>query len=218
MTAAAWMWSASARRRSPTAWPPRPAIAAMSEQQILQFIFRAGFSTAEKVTSVSGRGVGMDVVRTNIERIGGTIELNSVAGRGTTFLIKIPLTLAIVSALIVEAAGQRFAIPQLNVIELVRRVRPLGGAHRNHQHLAGAAAARPAAAAGVAARRCWAWAEATARRTASSSWPRSAPSPSASSWTGCSTPRKSWSSRWRRSCAAPASMSATPSWATAASS
>jgi two-component system chemotaxis sensor kinase CheA len=94
-------------------------IATMSEQQILQFIFRAGFSTAEKVTSVSGRGVGMDVVRTNIERIGGTIELSSVAGRGTTFLIKIPLTLAIVSALIVEAAGQRFAIPQLNVIELV---------------------------------------------------------------------------------------------------
>jgi len=71
------------------------------------------------VTSVSGRGVGMDVVRTNIERIGGTIELNSVAGRGTTFLIKIPLTLAIVSALIVEVSGQRFAIPQLNVTELV---------------------------------------------------------------------------------------------------
>jgi len=95
-------------------------IAGMSEQQILQFIFRAGFSTAEKVTSVSGRGVGMDVVRTNVERIGGTIEMNSVAGRGTTFLIKIPLTLAIVSALIVETAGQRFAVPQVNVIELVR--------------------------------------------------------------------------------------------------
>jgi len=95
------------------------AIAGMSEQQILQFIFRPGFSTAEKVTSVSGRGVGMDVVRTNIERIGGTIELSSVAGKGTTFLIKIPLTLAIVSALIVEANGQRFAIPQLNVVELV---------------------------------------------------------------------------------------------------
>ena len=94
-------------------------IAGLSEQQILQFIFRPGFSTAEKVTSVSGRGVGMDVVRTNIERIGGTIELSSVAGKGTTFLIKIPLTLAIVSALIVEAASQRFAIPQLNVVELV---------------------------------------------------------------------------------------------------
>jgi two-component system chemotaxis sensor kinase CheA len=95
------------------------AIAGLSEQQILQFIFRPGFSTAEKVTSVSGRGVGMDVVRTNIERIGGTIELTSVAGKGTTFLIKIPLTLAIVSALIVEAGSQRFAIPQLNVVELV---------------------------------------------------------------------------------------------------
>jgi two-component system chemotaxis sensor kinase CheA len=95
-------------------------LAAMSEQQIMQFIFRAGFSTAEKVTSVSGRGVGMDVVRTNIERIGGNIEMNSVLGKGTVFLIKIPLTLAIVSALIVEAAGERFAIPQINVIELVR--------------------------------------------------------------------------------------------------
>jgi len=92
----------------------------MPEQQILQFIFKAGFSTAETVTSVSGRGVGMDVVRTNIERIGGTIELKSVAGRGTTFMIKIPLTLAIVSALVVECAKERFAIPQLNVLELVR--------------------------------------------------------------------------------------------------
>ncbi|HEX4303433.1 MAG TPA: chemotaxis protein CheW [Rhizomicrobium sp.] len=94
-------------------------LASLSEQQILQFIFRPGFSTAEKVTSVSGRGVGMDVVRTNIERIGGMIEMTSVAGQGSTFLIKIPLTLAIVSALIVEAASQRFAIPQINVIELV---------------------------------------------------------------------------------------------------
>ena len=119
MTAAAWMWSVFASKAIANGLAPKPPAAGMSEQQILQFIFRAGFSTAEKVTSVSGRGVGMDVVRTNIERIGGTIELTSVAGRGTTFLIKIPLTLAIVSALIVETAGQRFAIPQLNVIELV---------------------------------------------------------------------------------------------------
>ncbi|NQW10408.1 MAG: chemotaxis protein CheW [Alphaproteobacteria bacterium] len=93
---------------------------ALSEQQIQQFIFRAGFSTAAKVTSVSGRGVGMDVVRTNIEKIGGTIELQSKLGKGSRFIIKIPLTLAIVSALIVEACGERFAIPQLSVIELVR--------------------------------------------------------------------------------------------------
>lgn len=92
----------------------------MSDQQILQLIFKAGFSTAEKVTNVSGRGVGMDVVRTNIEKIGGTVELKSEKGVGTTFTIKIPLTLAIVSALIVECAGERFAIPQVSVVELVR--------------------------------------------------------------------------------------------------
>ncbi|MEW5728292.1 MAG: chemotaxis protein CheW, partial [Pseudomonadota bacterium] len=92
----------------------------MSPQQIYQFIFKAGFSTAEKVTSVSGRGVGMDVVRTNIEKIGGTVELKSQPGRGSTFVIKIPLTLAIVSALIVECANERFAIPQISVLELVR--------------------------------------------------------------------------------------------------
>src|SRR5579859_6422086 len=92
----------------------------MGDQQIAQFIFRAGFSTAEKVTSVSGRGVGMDVVKTNIEKIGGTIELKTVDGKGTTFTIKIPLTLAIVSALIVECANERFAIPQISVLELVR--------------------------------------------------------------------------------------------------
>lgn len=91
----------------------------MSIQQIQQFIFKAGFSTAEKITSVSGRGVGMDVVRTNIEKIGGSIELKSTEGKGSIFIIKIPLTLAIVSALIVEASGERFAIPQLSVRELV---------------------------------------------------------------------------------------------------
>ncbi len=95
-------------------------LAAMSEQQIQQFIFKAGFSTAAKVTSVSGRGVGMDVVRTNIEKIGGTVEMKSHRGKGSTFVIKIPLTLAIVSALIVECAGERFAIPQISVVELVR--------------------------------------------------------------------------------------------------
>lgn len=95
-------------------------LASMSDQQIQQYIFAAGFSTAEKVTSVSGRGVGMDVVRTNIEKIGGTVELKSIEGKGTTFTIKIPLTLAIVSALIVACCNERFAIPQISVLELVR--------------------------------------------------------------------------------------------------
>jgi two-component system chemotaxis sensor kinase CheA len=94
-------------------------LAGMSESQIHRFIFRAGFSTANNVSAVSGRGVGMDVVKTNVERIGGTIDVKSVSGIGTTFTIKIPLTLAIVSALIVEAGGERFAIPQISVQELV---------------------------------------------------------------------------------------------------
>jgi two-component system chemotaxis sensor kinase CheA len=95
-------------------------LAAMSDAQIRAFIFRAGFSTAEAVTAISGRGVGMDVVRSNIERIGGTIELVSTQGAGSCFTIKIPLTLAIVSAVIVRSAGERFAIPQIAVRELVR--------------------------------------------------------------------------------------------------
>ncbi|WPB85681.1 hybrid sensor histidine kinase/response regulator [Sediminicoccus rosea] len=99
-------------------------LATMSERDIHRFIFRAGFSTAAEVTSVSGRGVGMDVVKTNIERIGGTVDLTSREHKGTTFSIKIPLTLAIAAALIVEAGGERFAIPQAGVLELVR----VGGA------------------------------------------------------------------------------------------
>jgi two-component system chemotaxis sensor kinase CheA len=95
-------------------------VGAMADREIHRFIFRAGFSTAAAVTAVSGRGVGMDVVKTNVERIGGTIDVSSAAGRGTTFTIKIPLTLAIVSALVVEVSGERFAIPQIGVLELVR--------------------------------------------------------------------------------------------------
>ncbi len=94
-------------------------VVGMTDQQIMQYIFKPGFSTATQVTAVSGRGVGMDVVRTNIEKIGGTIDMQSTEGKGSRFLIKIPLTLAIVSALIVEAAGERFAIPQISVVELV---------------------------------------------------------------------------------------------------
>jgi two-component system chemotaxis sensor kinase CheA len=83
-------------------------------------IFLPGFSTAATVTNVSGRGVGMDVVKTNIERIGGTIDVQSTVGRGTTFRIKIPLTLAIIPALTVTCAGDRYAIPQVSLLELVR--------------------------------------------------------------------------------------------------
>jgi two-component system chemotaxis sensor kinase CheA len=95
-------------------------LAKMSEAQIQRFIFAPGFSTAREITNISGRGVGMDVVRNNIDQIGGSIDVTSMQGRGLSFTIKIPLTLAIISALIVEAGGERYAIPQLAVVELVR--------------------------------------------------------------------------------------------------
>lgn len=94
--------------------------ARLSDQEVCKMIFLPGLSTAEAVTNISGRGVGMDVVKTNIEKISGAIDLDSEVGRGTVFKIRVPLTLAIVPALIVSAGRQRFAIPQVNLIELIR--------------------------------------------------------------------------------------------------
>ena len=92
----------------------------LSERQIYELTFEPGFSTVEEVSSVSGRGVGMDVVKTNVEKIGGSVEISSVLGEGSRFLIKIPLTLAIVPALIVRSGPDRFVIPQVKLLELVR--------------------------------------------------------------------------------------------------
>jgi two-component system, chemotaxis family, sensor kinase CheA len=94
--------------------------ARMSDRDIFNMIFLPGFSTAEKITNVSGRGVGMDVVKTNVEKIGGTVDVQSTARKGTTVKIKIPLTLAIIPALMVTSGGERFAIPQVSLLELVR--------------------------------------------------------------------------------------------------
>ena len=94
--------------------------ARLTDNEVLQFIFLPGMSTAEKISSVSGRGVGMDVVKTQIEKIGGTVDILSTLRVGTAVKIKIPLTLAIISALVVESGGECFAIPQLGVVELVR--------------------------------------------------------------------------------------------------
>jgi two-component system chemotaxis sensor kinase CheA len=91
----------------------------LNDRELLQLIFLPGFSTAEAVTNVSGRGVGMDVVRTNVEKIGGKVELESKQGKGTTLRLRIPLTLAIVPALIVKSRGQSFALPQGALSELV---------------------------------------------------------------------------------------------------
>jgi two-component system chemotaxis sensor kinase CheA len=91
----------------------------MSEHEVLHLIFLPGFSTAEKVTNLSGRGVGMDVVKTNIDRGNGSVDLQSVAGKGTEIKIKIPLTLAILKAVLLQSDGKRFAIPQVSIQELV---------------------------------------------------------------------------------------------------
>lgn len=98
----------------------REQAANLSAREAIELIFLPGFSTAEEVSSISGRGVGMDVVKTHIERIGGLVDVVTEAGRGTTFKIKIPLTLAIIEALTVTCGGDRYAIPQVNVVELLR--------------------------------------------------------------------------------------------------
>jgi two-component system chemotaxis sensor kinase CheA len=97
----------------------REQLALMDKSEILLLVFRPGFSTAKTVTNVSGRGVGMDVVKTNIERIGGAVAVESVLGEGTTWRLTIPLTLAIIQALTVECGPQRYVIPQVAVHELV---------------------------------------------------------------------------------------------------
>ncbi|NVB43853.1 chemotaxis protein CheW, partial [Pseudenhygromyxa sp. WMMC2535] len=107
------------RRAAKLGWSAE-ALDALDERALHELLFVPGFSTRSEAGKLSGRGVGLDVVRTNIERLGGTIELHSRLGRGTTVRVKIPLTLAIVPALIVTCAGQRFAIPQVNLIEIVR--------------------------------------------------------------------------------------------------
>ncbi|HSQ57462.1 MAG TPA: chemotaxis protein CheW, partial [Gemmata sp.] len=94
--------------------------ARLSGRELLNLIFLPGFSTSERITHFSGRGVGMDVVRTNIEKIGGTVDIASQPGRGTTLRMKIPLTLAIIPALTVTSGGDRYAIPQVSLLELVR--------------------------------------------------------------------------------------------------
>ena len=111
----------------PPARPPPVALAVepeeaaqLSETETLNYIFRPGFSTAEQVTEVSGRGVGMDVVKTNIDKIGGSVDVQSKPGAGTTVRMKIPLTLAIIPALIISSGRQRYAIPQISLLELVR--------------------------------------------------------------------------------------------------
>jgi two-component system chemotaxis sensor kinase CheA len=98
----------------------REEAAQLSDKEIIRFIFKPGFSTAEKITEVSGRGVGLDVVLSNLTKVGGAVDIESQKGKGTKIILKLPLTLAIIPSILVATGHQRFAIPQLNVIELVR--------------------------------------------------------------------------------------------------
>ena len=92
----------------------------MSDGELVRLVFEPGFSTAETVTDLSGRGVGMDVVVSSLARIGGTVDIRSEVGRGTTIVVRLPLTLAIIASILIGSAGERFAIPQVNLVELVR--------------------------------------------------------------------------------------------------
>src|SRR5262249_15614025 len=94
-------------------------VARMSDRDLVNLVFLPGFSTADRVTQFSGRGVGMDVVKTNVEKIGGTVAIESRLGHGTSIRMRIPLTLAIIPALIVSSGGDRYAIPPVSLLELV---------------------------------------------------------------------------------------------------
>ncbi len=203
---------------------PVDQAARLSDRDAAQLIFAPGFSTAEKVTSVSGRGVGMDVVKTNIERISGTIDLHTKAGLGTTIKIKIPLTLAIIPALIVTNEGDRYAIPQSSLLELVRLEsgEAKGGIEYVHA-CAGPSPAGQIAAAGLpdpAARRCAGSATLRPARpnaTTSSTSSCCGPTTGNSGWwsTRSTTPRRSSSSRSAASSRGFPNTRAPRSWATA---
>jgi two-component system chemotaxis sensor kinase CheA len=109
----------------------------MSERELLHLVFLPGLSTAGEVTTVSGRGVGMDVVKTNVEKVGGTVDVVTAPGRGTTFRFKIPLTLAIIPALTVTCGAERYAIPQVSLVELVRLDEAQAQAGKGIEHISG---------------------------------------------------------------------------------
>ena len=98
----------------------REQLETMSRDEKIRLIFEPGFSTAAQITEVSGRGVGMDVVASSIAKVGGSVDIRSAIGRGTTMLVRLPLTLAIIPSILVAAGEERFAIPQVNLVELVR--------------------------------------------------------------------------------------------------
>ena len=136
-TAAASTARSWSRKRSPPAVVDKAAAAELSPREQLALIFEAGLSTAKEVTSISGRGVGMDVVRSNVERIGGIVEVDSKLGEGTRMTLRVPLTLTIIPALTVSIGNQHFAIPRSAIEEIVRA----NGESVTLEHLGGAGVA-----------------------------------------------------------------------------
>ena len=128
--------------------PSRPA--SMTQREALQMLFVPGFSTAPEVTTISGRGVGLDVVRANVEQVGGSVELESRIGLGTTLRLRVPLTLAIVPALVVRSGGQSFALPQNALVELVYVTRRDADSRSSGSGVRALPAARRPAAVGLA--------------------------------------------------------------------
>jgi two-component system chemotaxis sensor kinase CheA len=106
----------------------------LSDREAFNLIFQPGFSTAQAVTNISGRGVGMDVVKSHIEKIGGVVDLSSRAGEGSTVKIRIPLTLAIIPGLVITSGGERFVIPQVSLLELIRLEGDSSGKHIEYVH------------------------------------------------------------------------------------
>jgi two-component system chemotaxis sensor kinase CheA len=106
----------------------------LSDREVLSFIFEPGFSTAQTVTNISGRGVGMDVVKSHIEKIGGVVDIFSRLGEGATVKIRIPLTLAIIPGLVITSGGERFVIPQVSLLELIRIEGDSSGKHIEYVH------------------------------------------------------------------------------------
>ena len=188
----------------------------LSDNEIHQLIFRAGFSTADKVTEISGRGVGMDVVRRNIEALRGRVEIQSVSGKGTTFLIKLPLTLAILEGLVIRTAGRRFVLPTFAVSESLRpkpeQVHDVQGRPADDPGAQFAAAARVAGR--VARHRRGARAAVRAHRRRHR---RQRPHARACWWMNWSASRKSSSSRSGRRSPRCGALPAARSWATGAS-
>ena len=178
----------------------------MNDREALGLIFRPGFSTAEKVTDVSGRGVGMDVVKTNIERVGGSVAVETEIGAGTTVNVKLPLTLAIIPCLIVHSGGNRYAIPQSSICELVRvkrkeaatRIQRMKNAEVLRLRGTLLPLVRLEAVLGSSPRPTVRETAGALRRT--SSWPK--PDTCDSDWssTACTIRRRSSSSRWAATC------------------